>query len=315
MSDTLDLAHIQQAARRIKGRVVHTPVLERRVGDATLLIKPEGLQSIGAFKLRGAINKMSQLPDDCPGVVAHSSGNHAQAVARAAKLLGIPATVVMPDNAPPLKRKRTEDDGANVIVVGPDSDERRDRARAIAAAEGLVAVEPYDDIDIAAGQGTVALELIESEGSIDALYAPVSGGGIMAGCAVVIRALCPDAEIIAVEPAAKDSLYRSMQTGERTPVPPPDTIADGLRVRVPGELTWPVLRDCVDRVVLVTEEEMEDAVAWALSELRIVLEPSGAAPLAAALREGRGRCGVVCTGGNVDPGLLARIAARIASAD
>ena len=313
MSQTLTLELIQQAADRIAGRVVHTPVLERTIDNATLLIKPEGLQPIGAFKLRGAINKMAQLPPDCPGVVAHSSGNHAQAVARAAKILGIPATVVMPDNAPPLKRQRTEADGAHVIVVGPDSDERRDRARSIAAEQGLVAVEPYDDLDIAAGQGTVALEMFNSHGPIDALYAPVSGGGIMAGSAVATKALSPNTRIIAVEPAAKDSLFRSLKAGTRTPVPPPNTIADGLRVRVPGELTWPILKDHVDRVVLITDSEMEDAMAWALSELRIVLEPSGAAPLAAALKEGRGRCGVICTGGNVDPSLLARIASRVAS--
>lgn len=313
MSTTLSLQDIKDAATRIQGHVVHTPVLERQHKDATLLIKPEGLQPIGAFKLRGAINKMATLPSDCPGVVAHSSGNHAQAVARAAKLLGIPAIIVMPNDAPPLKRQRTEADGAEVIVVGPDSDERRDLARAIAKERGLVAIEPYDDLAIAAGQGTLALELIESAGSIDRLYAPVSGGGLMTGCAVATRALCPNAEIIAVEPRTKDALLRSLAKGERTAVPPPSTIADGLRVRVPGELVWPILREHVDRVVLVDDEELETAMAWALRELRIVLEPSGAAALAAALREGHGRCGIVCTGGNVDPGLLARIAARVAS--
>ena len=313
MSETLTIDRIRAAAERIRGHVVRTPVLERRVGDATLLIKPEGLQPIGAFKLRGAINKMAQLPPNCPGVVAHSSGNHAQAVARAAKLLGIPATVVMPDNAPPLKRRRTEEDGANVIIVGPDSDERRDVARSIAAAEGYAAVEPYDDLDIAAGQGTAALELIEDAGPIDILYAPVSGGGIMTGCAVATRALAPKATIVAVEPEAKDSLHRSIRAGERVAVPPPDTIADGLRVRVPGELTWPILRDHVDHTMLITDEEMRSAMAWALTELRIVLEPSGAVPLAAALKHGRGRCGVICTGGNIDPNLLVDIASQAAS--
>ena len=189
MADTsLSVVDIRAAAKRIAGKVVRTPVLERQVEHATLLIKPEGLQPIGAFKIRGAVNKMAQLPDDCAGVVAHSSGNHAQAVARAAKLLGLPAVVVMPDNAPPLKRMRTEADGAEVIIVGPDSDERRDRARQIAAERGFVAVEPYDDLDIAAGQGTLALELLEDAGPIDQLFAPVSGGGVMAGCAVAIRA-------------------------------------------------------------------------------------------------------------------------------
>lgn len=314
MLDSLTIDTIRAAAQRIEGRVVHTPLLERSWNDATLLIKPEGLQSIGAFKIRGAINKMLQLPADCPGVVAHSSGNHAQAVARAAKLLGLRAVIVMPNNAPPLKRMRTEADGAEVIIVGPDSDERKERARAIAASDGLVAVEPYDDLDIAAGQGTAALELIEDAGgTIDRLYAPVSGGGIMAGCSVVTHALCPDAEIIAVEPAEKDALKRSLEAGQRVSVPPPNTIADGLRVRVPGEKTWPVLQHHVDRVVLVNDAAMRQAMQWALSELRIVLEPSGATALAAALREGRGRCGVICTGGNADPAVLARVAQKVAS--
>ena len=314
MLESLTIDTIRTAAKRIDGRVVHTPLLERSWNDATLLIKPEGLQSIGAFKIRGAVNKMLQLPVDCPGVVAHSSGNHAQAVARAAKLLGLRAVIVMPDNAPPLKRMRTEADGAEVIIVGPDSDERKERARAIAKTEGLVAVEPYDDLDIAAGQGTAALELIEDAGgSIDRLYAPVSGGGIMAGCSVVTRALCPDAEIIAVEPAVKDALKRSIDAGQRVSVPPPNTIADGLRVRVPGEKTWPVLKHHVDRVILVNDDAMRQAMQWALSELRIVLEPSGATALAAALQEGHGRCGVICTGGNADPTLLAQVAQTVAS--
>jgi threo-3-hydroxy-L-aspartate ammonia-lyase len=309
----LTIEVIEEAAERIQDHVVRTPVLTRTVGNATLLIKPEGLQATGAFKLRGAINKMSRLPADCPGVVAHSSGNHAQAVARAAKLLGIRAVIVMPDDAPPLKRQRTEADGAEVIVVGPDSDERRLRAAAIAIEQDLVPVEPYDDLAIAAGQGTVALELLQDAGPIDRLYAPVSGGGLMAGCAVATRALCPSAEIIGVEPATKTALHRSLISGEREAVAPPQTIADGLRVRRVGEKTWPILKSHVDRVVLVDEAALEAAMAWALNELRIVLEPSGAAALAAALSEGRGRAGVVCTGGNVDPALLARIAARVAS--
>jgi len=313
MSKTLSIETIRDAVSRIADHIVRTPVLERQLDHCTLLIKPEGLQPIGAFKIRGAINKMAQLPEDCPGVVAHSSGNHAQAVARAAKLLNLPAVVVMPDNAPPLKRRRTEADGAEVIIVGPDSDERKHRAREIAVERGLVPVEPYDDLDIAAGQGTLALELIDDAGPIDQLFAPVSGGGVMAGCAVAVRALCPSAEIIAVEPRVKDALHRSLQSGVREAVPTPETIADGLRVRVVGESNWPILKSHVDRVALVTDEELESAMAWALSELRIVLEPSGAAALAAALREGRGRVGVVCTGGNVDPELLVRIAAQAAS--
>lgn len=308
MREHLNLAAVRAAAKRIAPHVVRTPTLRRDTEHATLLFKPEGLQPIGAFKIRGAINKMMQLGPDCPGVVAHSSGNHAQAVARAAKILGIRAVIVMPDNAPPLKRMRTEADGAEVIIVGPDSDERKARAAAIATEQGLVPVEPYDDLDIAAGQGTTALELIEDGGTLDRFYAPVSGGGLMAGCSVVVAALCPKAEIIAVEPENKDALRQSLAAGTRVAVPPPNTIADGLRVRVPGALTWPVLQQRVHRVALVSDLELVNAMRWALTELRLTLEPSGAAALAVALREGKGRCGVILTGGNVDPALLATIA-------
>jgi threonine dehydratase len=313
----LNLEAIVAASKRIQSHVIRTPVLERTVGGCTLLIKPEGLQATGAFKLRGAINKMAGLPQPCPGVVAHSSGNHAQAVARAAKILGLHAVIVMPDDAPPIKRAKTEADGATVVVVGPDSDERRDRAAAISKDQGLVLVEPYDDLEIAAGQGTVALELIEDAGDIDMLLVPVSGGGLMAGCAVATRALCPTARIIAVEPAQKDALSQSLAAGKRVAVPPPKTIADGLRVRRVGAHTWPILQSHVDRVVMVDDPALEEAMAWALMELRIVLEPSGAAALAAALdiarSGGKGRLGVVCTGGNVEPKLLARIATGINS--
>jgi threonine dehydratase len=312
MQGPLSIDSVRAAAERIAGKVVRTPTLARSLPSKTLLLKPEGLQDIGAFKIRGAMNKMMQLPAGCPGVVAHSSGNHAQAVARAAKILGIPAVIVMPDNAPPLKRMRTEADGAEVVIVGPDSDERRDRAQAIAVERGLVAVEPYDDLDIAAGQGTCALELIEDSGPLDRFYAPVSGGGLMAGCATVVAALCPEAEIVAVEPEKKDALRRSLEAGERIAVPPPPTIADGLRVRIPGSLTWPTLQARVHRVALVSDLEIKSAMRWAYQELRIVLEPSGASALAVALREGRGRCGGILTGGNVDPALFASIAQRAA---
>jgi threonine dehydratase len=312
MSNHLSLQDIRQAQARIMGKVVHTPTLVREIGEMTLLLKPEGLQSIGAFKIRGAMNKMCQLPPDCPGVVAHSSGNHAQAVARAAKVLGIPAVIVMPSNAPPLKRMRTEADGAEVIIVGPDSDERKHRADEIARSRGLVLVAPYDDLEVAAGQGTAALELIEDSGPLDRFYAPVSGGGLMAGCATVVAALCPEAEIIAVEPETKDALKRSLEAGKRVAVPPPPTIADGLRVRIPGAVIWPILQSTVDRVALVRDIELKQAMKWAYQELRIVLEPSGAASLAVAMREGKGRCGIILTGGNVDPALFANIAQRAA---
>ena len=314
MSDELTLDRVREAARRIEGHVARTPVLTHALGpDAQLLCKAECLQPTGAFKLRGATNKLSTLPEGCRGVVAHSSGNHAQAVARAARRLGMPATIVMPSDAPPRKRACTEADGAEVVVVGPDSDERAERAQALANERGLVLVEPFDDLDVVAGQGTAALELLEECGPIDRFYAPVSGGGLMAGSAVVLSALCPDAEIVGCEPEDADDTRRSLLAGERVSVPPPKTIADGLRVRRPGRITWPIMRRHVRRIEVVSDEAMLDAMAFALRNLRVVLEPSGAASLALALREARGRCGVLLSGGNVAPEHLLQAAQRAAS--
>jgi threonine dehydratase len=292
--------------------VLRTPVLERRVAEATLACKAESLQPTGAFKLRGAFSLMTTLARDVRGVVAHSSGNHAQAVARAARVLGLRATVVMPRDAPAVKRARVEADGAEVVEVGPDSAERAARAAELARERGLAEAPPFDHPLIAAGQGTAALELCEDAAPIDRLYAPVSGGGLMAGCATVVAALAPGAEIVAVEPDDGDDTRRSLLAGRRVEIPPPRTIADGLRVRRPGAFTFEVLRALVSRAETVRDDEMFCAMAWALRELRLVLEPSGAAALAGALREARaggeaggGRWGVILSGGNCDPALLA----------
>ncbi len=317
MNDSLDIDMIRAAAERIAPYIVRTPLFRRRIhtgeGKATLLLKPENLQDVGAFKIRGAFSFMTTLPEDCPGVVTHSSGNHAQAVARAAKVLGYPAVVVMPDNAPPIKRRRVTADGARVVVVGPDSEERRARAEALAEENGFVLVPPYDHPLIAAGQGTAMLEILEDARGLDRLYCPISGGGLMAGCASVIEALIPDAEIVAVEPMDGNDTALSLEAGERVSVPPPSTIADGLRVRTPGAWTWTVNKRLVDRVELVTDAELVAAMSWALQHLRVVLEPSGAASLAVALREGEGRCAVLLSGGNVGPGLLAQVIAAAAA--
>lgn len=310
MHDRLTLEFIQQAAERIKPHLRPTPVLERERPHSTLLLKAECLQPTGAFKLRGAFHKLLSLPDDGSGVVAHSSGNHAQAVARAARLLGRPAIIVMPSDAPPVKVARTAADGAEIVRVGPDSNERKARAAELAKTRGLHPVDPYNDPHIAAGQGTSALELIDEVGPIDRFYAPVSGGGLMSGCSVVISERCPDAEIIAVEPTGKDAFRRSMEAGERCAIDEARTIADGLRVRIPGDQTWEVMKRRVHRAVTVTDEEMLEAMAWALRELRVVLEPSGATALAAALREGQGRCGVILTGGNLSDAMLQEAAGR-----
>jgi threonine dehydratase len=317
--DSLTLADVRAAAARIEGRVLRTPVLRRTVGDIELLCKAESLQPTGAFKLRGAFSLMTALPPDTHGVVAHSSGNHAQAVAWAARELGLPAVIVMPDDAPAVKRAATEALGAEVIRVGPDSDERARRADELARTRNLVPVPPYDDLRVAAGQGTAALELLEEVGPLQRFYAPVSGGGLMAGCATVVAALCPDAEIVGVEPEDGDDTRRSLAAGERLSVPPPRTLADGLRVRRPGALTFPILRKHVARIETVTDEELLAAMGWALTQLRLVVEPSGAASLAVALRDAKAmrslvtgaesgtpvaRWGVLLSGGNVDRSLL-----------
>ena len=311
MLDTLTPDAIHEASARIRGRVLRTPTLRRRPRPGLeLWLKAESLQHTGAFKLRGAFNLMLQLPAGGPGIVAHSSGNHAQAVAWAAARLGLRASIVMPSDAPASKRARTEAEGAEVIEVGPDSAERARCARDLAAERGLVLVPPFDDVRIAAGAGTAALELTEDAESLDRFYAPIGGGGLMAGCAVVLEALCPAAEIVGCEPEDAGDTRLSLRAGKRCAIPPPATIADGLRVRRPGELTWPVMQKRVDRVELVSDEELLDAMGWALHVVRLVLEPSGAASLALALREARGRCGVVLSGGNVEPAHLRQAAAR-----
>jgi len=314
MLDALDLDAIAAARVRIAPHVVRTPLLRHAPrSDCELLLKPESLQPTGAFKLRGAFSLMTTLPSGCPGVVAHSSGNHAQAVARAARVLGLRAVIVMPSDVARIKRERTAADGAEIVLVDPAGDERERRAEEIARSRGFAPVPPYDHPLVAAGQGTAALELLEDAGSLDRFYAPISGGGLMAGCAVALHSLQPGVELVGVEPEDGGDTRLSFAAGERRSVPPPRSIADGLRVRTPGALTWPVLRRHVARVELVSDEAMLDAMAFALRELRLVLEPSGAASLALALREGRGRCGVLLSGGNAGPAQLAEAARRAAA--
>ncbi len=311
MLDTLTLDAIREASARIRRRVLRTPTLRRRPRPGLeLWLKAESLQHTGAFKLRGAFNLMLQLPAGVAGVVAHSSGNHAQAVAWAAARLGLRASIVMPSDAPASKRARTEAEGAEVIEVGPDSSERAQRARDLAAERGLVLVPPFDDVRIAAGAGTAALELTGDAEPLDRFYAPIGGGGLISGCAVAVHGVRAQTEIVGVEPDDANSAKLGLASGARTEVPAPRTLADGLRVRTPGEQTWPVIQKHVARVELGSDEELLDAMAWALRELRLVLEPSGAASLAAALREGQGRCGVLLSGGNVEPELLAQVASR-----
>ncbi|MEZ4273025.1 MAG: threonine/serine dehydratase [Myxococcota bacterium] len=311
MTHPLTLETVRMAAARIRPYVLRTPTLRVPHEDCDLWCKAESLQSIGAFKLRGAFSLMTTLPKDCAGVVTDSSGNHAQAVARAAKVLGIKATIVMPEGAPPIKRARAAADGATIVTGPNDSEALEALSKRIAQEQGLCRVPPYDHPLIAAGQGSAALELLEDATDIDQFFCPVSGGGLISGCATVFAALSPKTEIIGVEPELANDTYLSLQAGERTKIPPPNTLADGLRVRIPGAFTWTVIKKHVNRIALVSEDAIQEAMIWATSHLRLVLEPSGATALAAALAEGRGRCAVLLSGGNVDPKLFAEVLNRV----
>ncbi|MEL6186694.1 MAG: threonine/serine dehydratase [Myxococcota bacterium] len=314
MLDVLTLERIREAATVIRGpSVIRTPLLPHLTPSGRRLwLKCENFQSIGAFKIRGATHMIRKLPSGTTGVVAHSSGNHAQAVARAAKDAGLPAVVVMPSDAPPLKRARTEADGAEIVEVGPDSDERAQRADLEVKRRGWTLVPPFDHPDVAAGQGTAGLEALEDLGEDRPrrFYCPTSGGGLLAGCATAFHALAPDCEIVAVEPDTADDTAQSLARGERVAVPPPPTVADGLRVRIPGKQTFEVLKARVHRARLVTDEQILDAMAYGLRRLRMVIEPGGAASLAAALAEGADDAVVLLSGGNVEPSLVGEVLRR-----
>lgn len=307
---------VRQAAARLAPVVHRTPALRCRSLDdqagAGLVLKAECLQRAGAFKIRGAYNKIAQLPEAArrAGVISYSSGNHAQGVALAAQLLGVPATVVVPRNIVSTKRAATEGYGARLVEAGTTSAERQQRAEELAAAERLTLVRPYDDPAIMAGQGTVALELLEQADDLDTLVVPIGGGGLAAGCAVWARHAKPGLRLVGVEPADADDTRRSLASGARQTIPPPQTIADGLRAVVPGELTFPVLHALLDDVVLVSDDEIRAAMRLLLERAKLVVEPSGAASLAACLarRVGRGaHIGVVLSGGNVAPETLATL--------
>lgn len=296
----IELADVEAAAERIAGVAHRTPVLtSRTLGDGVFL-KAECFQRAGAFKFRGAYNKLSTL-EDGRDVIAYSSGNHAQAVALAARLQGRRATIVMPEDAPAAKLDATRGYGAEVVTYDRWTESREEIGARLAAERGLALVKPYDDPLIMAGQGTVALELLEQVRDLDVLVVPVSGGGLIAGCATVVKALRPDARVIGVEPAAGDDHARSRAAGGRVRVDVPRTIADGLGAPEPGELTWQVNERLVDEFVSVADDELVEAMTFLFDRLKIVVEPSGAAGVAASRsgRVPRGRTAIVLSGGNV----------------
>ncbi|NJP48707.1 pyridoxal-phosphate dependent enzyme [Streptomyces sp. SBST2-5] len=316
-SQPVTLDDVRSAAERLKGVAHRTPVLRSRTLDeragAEIHLKCENFQRVGAFKFRGAYNAASRLTPEqlSRGIAAYSSGNHAQAVALAAWELGTRAVIVMPEDAPPSKRAATEGYGAEIVTYDRYTGDRVAIAEALAAERGLTLIPPYEHPHVMAGQGTAALELLEEAGALDLLLAPVGGGGLIAGCATAVKGLRPGARVIGVEPEAGDDTRRSLEAGHRVTIPVPRTIADGQALPTPGELTFSVNRRLLDGVVTVGEDEIRDAMRFAFERLKIVLEPSGATPLAALLtgRAGAlaGRVGVILSGGNIDTERFARL--------
>lgn len=314
----LSLEDVRAAARRLGDAVLRTPVLraeawEERTGFGVYL-KCENLQRTGSFKIRGALNKLRGLSpaERARGVVAFSSGNHAQAVALAARLVSTTAVICMPRDAPAVKVEATRAHGAEIVFYDRHTEDREALARRLAAETGRVLVPPFDDPMVMAGQGTAALELLEEVPALDALVAPVGGGGLMAGCSTAARALAPGIRVIGVEPETANDTALSLEKGERVTIPPPPTIADGVRITTPGALTFPILKSNLAGIVLVSDDEIRAAVRALAQEIRLVVEPTGAVAAAAVLAgrlplERGARVGVILSGGNVDPALLAQI--------
>ena len=317
----ISIDDVRAAAARLAGVAHRTPVLTSRTLDertgATVLLKAENFQRIGAFKFRGAYNAISSLPADqlARGVAAYSSGNHAQAVALSARLLGTTAVIVMPEDTPAAKVEATRGYGAEVITYDRYTGDREAIGVALATERGLALIPPYEHPQVMAGQGTAALELIEDHGPLDVLVVPVGGGGLLAGSATAATALCPGIRIVGVEPEAGDDTRQSLAAGERIAIAVPKTIADGQQATTPGELTFAVNRRLTSEIVVVSDAEIIEALRFAVDRLKTVLEPSGAIGIAALLA-GRVadlaglRVGVILSGGNIGAARLADLLTR-----
>ncbi len=301
---------VRDAADRIRPLARWTPVMTSRSVDSRagmeVFLKCENLQRGGAFKIRGASNLILSLTGDelRKGVVAYSSGNHAQAVAIAAKHAGAKATIVMPEDAPKAKMQPTRDLGANVITYNRLTDDREAIAAKVMEDIGGILVPPYDHPMIIAGQGTTALEILEDVPDLDAIVVCVGGGGLVSGCATFAREAKPDIKIFGAEPLLANDTWQSLRKGERVTIPPPETVADGLRSPSPGKLTFPIIQKLVEDILLVTEEEIMETMRFLMERMKIVVEPSGAVSAAAVLH-GKlpakyKRVGVVISGGNAD---------------
>ncbi len=313
----VSFAEVRAAAERLRGVAHRTPVLTSRTFDAltgrTVFFKCENFQRGGAFKFRGAYNRLAQLTDaeKKRGVVAFSSGNHAQGVALAAKLLNIPAAIVMPDDAPPVKLAATRGYGAEVIVYNRLKQSRETIARQLSNERGMTLVPPFDDPHIIAGQGTAALELLEEIPELDAIVSPVGGGGLISGCAIAAKALKPEIQIFGVEAVGADDAKQSLRAGKIVHIDPPNTLADGIRTQSIGTLTFAIMRELLSDIVIVSDDEIIDALRFVIPRMKIVVEPTGAVPIAAVMQnkipENLKRVGVIVSGGNIDFKLLSAL--------
>lgn len=305
-----DLAAVREAAARIKGIVHRTPVMTcttlDQLAGRRLYFKCENLQKVGAFKYRGATNAVLRLTDAeaARGVVTHSSGNHAQALALAARVRGIPAYIVMPKTAPAVKKVAVEGYGGQIALCEPNLAAREETAARLVAETGATLIPPFDHPDVIAGQGTAALELLEDVPDLDAIMTPVGGGGLLAGCTIAAQGVAPGIRVFAAEPLGADDAARSKAAGKWQPQTSPNTIADGLLTST-GQLTWPVIRDLVERVFTVTDDEIRVAMRLVWERMKLIVEPSGTVGAAVALSDafkslaGVNKVGIVFSGGNV----------------
>lgn len=319
---TVTLADIQAARRTLRDIIIATPCLpDERLGNelgARVFMKAENTQRSGSFKIRGAYNKISRLaPDErARGVITHSAGNHAQGVALAAKLLGIPATIVMPERAPLTKVTATRRLGAEVVLSGATFDDAGARARELQHEHNLTYVHAFNDDHVIAGQGTIGLELAEALPDLSTVVIPIGGGGLISGVALALKALMPDVYIVGVQAAGCAPVQESLRAGHPITASSANTIADGIAVKRPGDLTLPIIRDYVDTIVTVDDDEIARAIAYAVQSLRLVVEGAGAAGLAALLSgkvrpHGEGTVCTVLCGGNIDGNLLARVIEQV----
>jgi len=314
---------VEAAYERIKETVNSTPVMTAstldEITDSECFLKCENFQKTGSFKFRGAFNALSQLSleQKKKGVITHSSGNHAQALALAAKLLGIKAVICMPKNAPSVKVAATRGYGAEIVVCGTQPTDREKTVIPLIERYGYTLIHPSNDLKIISGAGTAAYELIKEVGELDYVFSPVGGGGLLSGTAIATKGLLPSAKVVGVEPENACDAYQSFKAGKIIPVENPNTIADGLRTSL-GSNTFGIIREKVDQIITVSEEEIVDAMQFIWERMKLVVEPSGAVSLAGVLSKQMGlesrRVGIIISGGNIDlTDFFAKIRRRIKS--